>query len=90
MAPESIRDGCFGPASDLFSLGASLYAAVEGHQAFADLSVLSVLEAVQNEPPPPARYAGRLRPVIEGLLAKDPDARLSSSEAHRLLLAASR
>jgi serine/threonine protein kinase len=90
MAPESIRYGCFGPASDLFSLGASLYAAVEGQQAFGDLSMLSVLDAVQNEPPPAARHAGRLRPVIDGLLTKDPDARLSCSQAHELLLTASR
>ncbi|MCW2750605.1 MAG: serine/threonine protein kinase [Aeromicrobium sp.] len=81
MAPESIRDGSFGPASDLFSLGATLYAAVEGRQPFGDLSIFSILEAVKNEPPPPARHAGYLRPLIDGLLNKDPQARLSSLEA---------
>jgi serine/threonine protein kinase len=81
MAPESISEGRFGPASDLFSLGATLYAAVEGRQPFDELSAFSTLEAVKNEPPLPARHAGCLRPVIDGLLTKDPDARLSLSDA---------
>jgi serine/threonine protein kinase len=81
MAPESIREGRFGPASDLFSLGATLYAAVEGHQPFDELSAFSTLEAVKNEPPRPTRHAGCLRPVIDGLLTKHPDARLSLSDA---------
>jgi serine/threonine protein kinase len=87
MAPESIRDGVFGPASDLFALGATLYAAVEGRQPFADLSVFSILEAVKNEPSPPAEHAGCLRPVIDGLLAKDPQMRMSAAQAHELLTA---
>jgi serine/threonine protein kinase len=87
MAPETIREGTFGPASDLFSLGATIYAAVEGRQPFHELSAFSTLEAVKNEPPPPARHAGYLRPVIEGLLTKDPDARLSLAEAHDYLMA---
>jgi serine/threonine protein kinase len=87
MAPESIHEGRFGPASDLFSLGATLYAAIEGRQPFDELSTWSTLEAVKNEDPPPARHAGCLRPVIDGLLTKDPDARLVLSEAHQYLKA---
>ncbi|MDT4929544.1 MAG: eukaryotic-like serine/threonine-protein kinase [Pseudonocardiales bacterium] len=87
MAPESIRDGSCGPASDLFSLGATLYAAVEGRKPFDEMSMFKTLEAVQHEAPPPARHAGRLRPVIDGLLTKDPDARLTLAEAHDYLKA---
>jgi serine/threonine protein kinase len=85
MAPESIEAGRFGPASDLFSLGATLYAAVEGRQLFDAMSAFSTLQAVQNEVPPPARHAGCLRPLIDALLSKDPDARPSASEAQRYL-----
>ncbi|MDQ1689904.1 MAG: eukaryotic-like serine/threonine-protein kinase [Pseudonocardiales bacterium] len=85
MAPESIQEGRFGPESDLFSLGATLYAAVEGRQPFDERSTFSTLEAVKSQVPPPARHAGCLRPVIDGLLAKDPDARLTLSQAHDYL-----
>jgi hypothetical protein len=87
MAPESIREGRFGPPSDLFALGVTLYAAVEGRQPFDELSAFSTLEAVQNELPPPARHAGCLRPVIDALLTKDPDARLNLTGAHDYLTA---
>jgi serine/threonine protein kinase len=87
MAPESIQEGRFGPASDLFSLGATLYAAVEGRQPFDEISTFSILEAVKKQVPPPARHAGCLRPVIDGLLTKDPDARLTLSQAHDYLKA---
>jgi serine/threonine protein kinase len=85
MAPESIREGRFGPASDLFSLGATLYAAVEGRKPFNEMSRISTMEAVTTEAPAPARHAGCLRPVIDGLLTKDPDARLTLSEADSYL-----
>jgi serine/threonine protein kinase len=85
MAPESIRDGRFTPASDLFALGATLYAAVEGRHPFRDLSAFSILEAVKTQDPPPAEHAGRLRPVIDGLLTKDPAARWNLVAARQYL-----
>jgi serine/threonine protein kinase len=81
MAPETIEEGRFGPASDLFSLGATLYAAVEGRQPFDEGSTFSTLKAVRNETPPPPRHAEFLAPVINGLLIKNPDLRLGLGEA---------
>jgi serine/threonine protein kinase len=81
-APEAVRGGTYRPASDLFSLGATLYAAVEGHQPFGDLTPFSTLMAVLHEPPTTALHAGRLGPVIDGLLTKDPAKRLSLQEAY--------
>jgi serine/threonine protein kinase len=85
MAPESISEGRFGSASDLFAVGATLYAAVEGRKPFDEITTFSTLEAVKNDVPPPAQHAGCLQPVIEGLLNKDPDARLTLAQAHDLL-----
>jgi serine/threonine protein kinase len=87
MAPEQVHGGELDPASDLFSLGATLYTAVEGRSPFAKGCPLATLTAVVHEPPAPLRHAGPLGPVIEGLLAKDPGQRLDTAQAHRALRA---
>jgi serine/threonine protein kinase len=85
VAPEQANGGEVGPASDLFSLGATLFAAVEGEPPFIRGSVFATLAAVLEDAPGPFRYAGPLRPVIEGLLAKDPERRLSIEAARAAL-----
>jgi serine/threonine protein kinase len=81
MAPEQVHGGEVAPASDLFSLGATLYTAVEGRSPFAKGCPAATLSAVVDEPPAPFRRAGPLGPVIEGLLAKDPPRRLDPDKA---------
>src|SRR3954468_22787866 len=85
IAPERARDGTSGPAADLWSLGATLYAAVEGASPFARPSAIATLAALATENPPPARHAGPLKPVLNGLLRKDPSHRINAEEAERLL-----
>ncbi|MDT4991879.1 MAG: eukaryotic-like serine/threonine-protein kinase, partial [Actinoplanes sp.] len=88
IAPERARDGTAGPGADLWSLGATLYAAVEGASPFARSSAIATLAALATENPPPARNAGPLKPVLNGLLRKDPTHRINAEEAERLLLRA--
>lgn len=85
LAPERATDGDVGPAADLWSLGATLYAAVEGRTPYHRSSPIATLAALATEPPPPARRAGRLTPLLEGLLRREPDQRISADEADRLL-----
>ncbi|MER5465127.1 protein kinase [Streptomyces sp. NPDC002668] len=83
LAPERALGKRPGLASDLWSLGVLLYAAVEGSSPFRQNTPLSTLRAIVDAELPPPRLAGALTPVIEGLLLKDPDERLGAEQAAR-------
>jgi serine/threonine protein kinase len=85
IAPERARGRQAVPASDLWSLGATLYAAVEGKSPFERTEAMASLVAVLTEEPAPAPHAGQLAPVIAGLLRKDKETRLTASEAGVML-----
>jgi hypothetical protein len=85
LAPERAKDGTAGPEADLWSLGATVYAAVEGQSPYARPSAIATLAALATEPPAPPKRAGPLRPVLNGLLRKKPSERISLAEAERLL-----
>lgn len=86
LAPERVRGGDPGPASDLWSLGATLYTAVEGRSPFRRTSPISTMQAVVTEEPPPPERGGALAPVITALLRKDPADRPTAAETERMLL----
>ncbi|MCT4355732.1 serine/threonine protein kinase [Streptomyces sp. Je 1-79] len=86
LAPERVRGGDPGPASDLWSLGATLYTAVEGTSPFRRTSPISTMQAVVTEEPPHPAKAGALASVIVALLRKDPAHRPRADEAERMLL----
>ena len=85
LAPERARGGHAGAAADMWALGASLFAAVEGHPPFERDGVLASLTAVVADELEPSPHAGPLWPVIEGLLLKDPAARLDAAGAEQML-----
>jgi len=85
IAPERAKGKPSGPPSDLWGLGASLYAAVEGHPPFDRDGARASLLAVVKEEPETATHAGTLWPVISGLLRKDPAERLAAAETERML-----
>ena len=85
LAPERARGGRAGAAADMWALGASLFAAVEGHPPFERDGVLASLTAVVADQLEPSPHAGPLWPVIEGLLLKDPAGRLDAAGAEQML-----
>jgi len=85
MAPELVRGEAPRPAADLWSLGATLYTAVEGRPPFPQEEAVPTLTAVLRDAPQPARRAGRLQPLLALLLDKDPARRPSHDAVHALL-----
>src|SRR5919198_1338163 len=80
MAPEQASGEAAGPAADLWSLGATLYYALEGHPPFERGSSIATMAAVVNDPPQPTRRAGALGPIVAALLSKSPEDRPSALE----------
>jgi eukaryotic-like serine/threonine-protein kinase len=81
IPPERARGGRAGAAGDVWGLGATLFAAVEGDSPFAADSPIATLTAVVEDRRRPFRYAGALRGVLTELLAPDPARRPSLAEA---------
>ncbi|OEJ38642.1 nuclease PIN [Streptomyces agglomeratus] len=88
MAPERVRGSADLPASDLWSLGMTLYVCVEGVSPMRRGSTLATLAAVLDDPVPPARQAGPLGPVLAELLVRDAAARPSADRLDALLAVA--
>jgi eukaryotic-like serine/threonine-protein kinase len=85
LAPERVRGEPATTAADLWSLGATLYAAVEGRPPFHRNGKAAILAAVIGDYVDPPRRAGPLWPLISALLCKDPSVRPDAAEAERLL-----
>jgi hypothetical protein len=84
-APERIRGSDASPASDLWSLGATIYAAVEGRGPYEQRGgAITTMSAIINEDAPIAPHAGKLAPVIAALLRREPTTRPSASAASRM------
>ena len=85
-APERIQGNPATPASDLWSLGATLYAAVEGHGPFDRAGgAITTMSAIINSDPPSAPPAAGLGAVIDALLRRNPADRPDAAAAARML-----
>jgi len=85
IAPERVGTGVSSPEADLWSLGATLYAAVEGRPPYTRTTTVRSLIAITTDKPDPIHLAGPLKPVLTGLLRRNPRARMKPAEVERRL-----
>ncbi|GGL41900.1 serine/threonine-protein kinase [Planomonospora parontospora] len=85
-APERLREEPAGPQSDLWALGATLYAAVEGHAPFRRDHPAAVAAAVlMHDPPAPVLAGPELGGLLLAMLAKDPARRPAPAAVRQVL-----
>ena len=85
LAPERVNGQPASPASDLWSLGVTLSAALRGESPFQRSDTQSTLAAVMTYEPAPIPQAPNLWPVIEAMLHKDPRRRPTAAQAGQRL-----
>lgn len=88
-APESLRDGVYDNATDVYALGATLYALLAGTPPFphrpGEAPMAFMTRVVRDPPPPPAGVPPRLWQLLAEMLAKEPLARPGAAQvAERL------
>lgn len=85
LAPEVAQGHPPSSASDVFSLGATLFAAVEGAPPFAGGNEFATIRRAAEGVVPPAPHADALAPVLDRLMSRDPAQRPTAAVAGELL-----
>ena len=85
LPPERFNGMAAGPAGDLYSLGVTLFQAIEGYSPFHRETPTETLAAVVLGPSPRPARAGQLTLLLTGLLSKDPGARPTVQQAFAML-----
>jgi serine/threonine protein kinase len=88
MAPELFAGAGPSPASDLWSLGATLFHAAEGRAPFQRTTTAATLHAIMYDQPVLERCRGPLADAVRGLLTQSASDRLGASGLRGLLSAA--
>ncbi len=85
IAPEIASGRPVTPAADLWGLGATLFAAVEGRPPYDAGTAMATVTSVVQDEVPRSSCSGPLAKVISGLMVKDPAHRMPLSQVRQLL-----
>ena len=86
FAPEVARGDESGPAADVWALGATLYAAVEGRPPYDDRgNPLAVLASIAAGTRPHPEHAGILREALSRMFDPDPRSRWTMDDVAHVL-----
>jgi eukaryotic-like serine/threonine-protein kinase len=82
MSPEQSLAKRVDPRTDIYSLGVMLYEMLTGVKPYTGRSAVAIMSQHSESPVPtlPAEFA-RLQPLLDRLMAKNPDERFRSAEA---------
>jgi len=88
VSPEQANGNPVDQRSDLYSLGIILYEMLTGERPFKGTNVIAILTSHQEDPIPRlASHLAQFQPLVDGLLAKNPDERLPTAAASLAMLA---
>lgn len=80
VSPEQITEDTCGPLSDIYSVGVVLYEMLVSKPPYTGTSLADIMEAHCKAPIPRLPQTLKtLQPLVDGLLAKDPDERFQST-----------
>jgi eukaryotic-like serine/threonine-protein kinase len=87
LAPEQVRGTEVSGATDLWSLGVTIFCAMEGYSPFRRADAAATMFAVVAEKLPDMRSRGRLARMVPRLLRKEPARRAGAGELDDVLAA---
>jgi len=85
LAPELFESAPITPAADIWSLGATLYAAAEGHGPFDRDTTGATLRAILIDQLPAPRCSAALATALTAMLQRDPAHRATTTHARAAL-----